>query len=98
MITNETRRESNYKTAPNKANRHAKILDLLKIKPMTAHELTEQLLILREINSYDRNAVSPRLTELKEAGKVEVVAKKYCKRTDRQVAVWKLKEESNDNC
>lgn len=92
MITHETRRESNYKTAPNKANRHAKILELLKIKPMTAHELTEELLSLGLIPYYDRNFVSPRLTELKEAGKVEVVVKKYCQRTDRQVAVWAIKE------
>ncbi len=92
MITHETRRESNDKITPDKATRQAKILALLQIKPMTAHELTEQLLILGAINSYDRNAVSPRLTELKEMGKIQVIGKKYCKRTDRQVAVWAIEE------
>lgn len=91
-ITDETRRDSYIETLPKTNDRKSLIKYLLQIKDMTAHELTEQLLILGLIPYYDRNFVSPRLTELKEAGQVEAVAKRYCKRTDRHVAVWKLKE------
>jgi hypothetical protein len=92
MITHETRKDSYLETLPKTNDRKSLIVYLLKIKEMTAHEITEQLLLLGLIPYYDRNFVSPRLTELKEVGKVEAVAKKYCKRTDRQVAVWKLLE------
>lgn len=91
-ITDETRRDSYIEVLPKTNDRKSLIKYLLQIKDMTAHELTEQLLILGLIPYYDRNFVSPRLTELKEAGQVEAVAKRYCERTDRQVAVWKLKE------
>ena len=91
-IERETRRDSYIEVLPKTNDRKSLIKYLLQIKDMTAHELTEQLLILGLIPYYDRNFVSPRLTEMKEAGQVEAVAKKYCKRTDRQVAVWKLKE------
>jgi hypothetical protein len=89
-ITNETRRASYAGIKNQTGPRRTLILELLERKPMTADELTEIMLHLRLIPYYDRNFVAPRLTELKEAGKVEVVSKKYCKRTDRQVAVWKL--------
>lgn len=91
-ITDETRRDSYIETLPKTNDRKSLIKYLLQIKDMTAHELTEQLLILGLIPYYDRNFVSPRLTELKEAGQVEVVGKKYSKRTDRNVAVWAIKE------
>ena len=97
-ITRETRRASYAGIKNQTGPRRTLILELLERRPMTADELTEKILHLRLIPYYDRNFVAPRLTELKEAGKVEVVAKKYCKRTDRQVAVWAIKEESNDNC
>ena len=95
MITAETRRDSYKEIVPKTADRKSLILWLLEIKDMTAHELTEQLLMMRLIPYYDRNFVSPRLTELKQAGAVEAVAKRYCKRTDRQVAVWRLNNDTN---
>jgi hypothetical protein len=91
-ITKETRRASYAGIKNQTGPRRTLILELLERRPMTADELTEIMLHLRLIPYYDRNFVAPRLTELKEAGKVEVVSKKYCKRTDRQVAVWKLLE------
>lgn len=91
-ITRETRRASYAGIKNQTGPRRTLILELLERSPMTAHELTEELLSLGLIPYYDRNFVSPRLTELKEAGKVEVVVKKYCQRTDRQVAVWAIKE------
>ena len=94
-ITKETRRDSYIEVLPKTNDRKALIIYLLKRRVMTAHELTEELLSLGLIPYYDRNFVSPRLTELKEAGKIQVVGKKYCKRTDRQVAIWAIEEGEN---
>jgi predicted transcriptional regulator len=92
MTTRETRRESFEKVKPEIPNRRALILQILEKGPKTAHEIVEALLNRKVIPYYDRNFVSPRLTELKEMGEVEVVGKKYEGRTDRKVALWKLKE------
>ena len=97
-IERETRRNSYQEVLPKTTNRHCLIVELLELKPMTAHELTMKLLDQCHINYYDRNFVSPRLTELKYAGKVETIGKKVSEMTGRPVAVWCLKEESNDNC
>lgn len=92
MSTKETRRESYFEILPKVETRKKLIIELLEKKPMTAHEITETLVEKELIPYYDRNFVSPRLTELKDAGKVEVSGKAYSPRTDRNVAVWKLKE------
>ena len=91
-ITNETRRESHQQIKPKKSDRKALIMEVLEQGAKTAHEITQVLLYMRVIPYYDRNFVSPRLTELKEMGEVEVVGKRYEGRTDRKVAVWQLKE------
>ena len=93
-ITNETRRESHQQIKPKKADRKALIMEVLEQGAKTAHEITQALLYRNIIPYYDRNFVSPRLTELKEMGEVEVVGKKYEGRTDRKVALWQLKEET----
>ena len=36
----------------------------------------------------DRNFVAPRLTELKEAGKVRVIGKRACIMSGKMIAVW----------
>jgi hypothetical protein len=92
-ITHETRRESHEQVKPKKADRKALIRGVLQDGAKTAHEITQALLYMRIIPYYDRNFVSPRLTELKEMGEVEVIGKKYEGRTDRKVAVWQLKED-----
>lgn len=89
MITRETRRESYEAIIPKAADRKSLILEIMGSRSMTAHEITEELLAKRYIKYYDRNFVSPRLTELKEEGRAEVVGKKYCSRTRRSVSVWK---------
>lgn len=91
MITQETRRESYHEVLPKTTNRQHQILRLLEIKPMTADELTEALLIMRHITRFERNAVSPRLTELMAAGVVETVGKRMGSR-GRMQAVWAIKE------
>ena len=92
MITKETRRESYEAITPKITDRKSLILEIMKDRAMTAHEITEELLAKRYIKYYDRNFVSPRLTELKEDGMVEVVGKKFCSRTRRRVSVWKAIE------
>ena len=91
MITAETRREAYYEVLPKTLSRHQQIINLLKIKAMTADELTEALLIMRHITRFERNAVSPRLTELMDQGKVETVGKRMGTR-GRMQAVWAIKE------
>ncbi len=94
MIEKENRRESYEAIQPKVPDRKALILEVLEKGPKTAHEIVEALLRERIIPYYDRNFVSPRLTELKEMELVEVIGSKYERRTDRKVSVWKLKEES----
>ena len=88
MITNETRRESYQAIIPKTMDRKRLILEIMKDKQMTAHEITEELLDKGHIKYYDRNFVSPRLTELKQEGIIETVGKKMCRRTNKKVAVW----------
>ena len=90
-IPQETRRESYHEVLPKISARHQQIIGLLEIKPMTADELTEALLIMRHITRYDRNCVSPRLTELASIDKVEVVGKRMGTQ-GRMQSVWAIKE------
>lgn len=85
-ITEETRRESNEKT--DRETRYKKILAVLEPGvEMTAREISYAL------QYSDLNAVKPRLTELRGLGKVLAVGKKYDKITDRNVTIYKRKED-----
>ena len=89
---NETRRESYDAIKAKRSDRRNLILEVLGSRQMTASELTEELLAKGYIQYYDRNFVAPRLTELKEAGIVETIGKRLCKRTNKNVAIWARKE------
>jgi len=93
MSTEETRRESYELILPEVDQRKKMILKILKKGPMTAHAITEQLWNRGLIPYYDRNFVSPRLTELRDMDVIEVVGKKFENRTNRKVTVWKIKEK-----
>lgn len=88
MITTETRAES-YSTL-NKTIRYAQIKQLLKnVYPdgLTCRELANYL-------GYDeRNYTAPRCTELVEKGELEVIGKRYDAKTNRNVAVYRIREE-----
>lgn len=90
--TTETRRESYDAIKAKRSDRRNLILEVLGSRQMTASELTEELLVKGYIQYYDRNFVAPRLTELKEAGIVETIGKRLCKRTNKNVAIWARKE------
>lgn len=59
---------------------------------MTASEIAEALYRLGYTPYPERNYAAPRLTELLEAGKVEVVGKRFCAKTGRMIALWAVKK------
>ena len=89
-ITMQTRSESYKSVMPNAKRRRDAILEILKDGDMTAVEVAEFLYAHGQIPFYERNFAAPRLTELKNEGKVKTVGKRYCQKTDRRVAVWAL--------
>jgi hypothetical protein len=87
-ITRETRRQSYDGILPERGERCRIILETLGSRQMTVEEITDELVANGSIKYYDRNFVAPRLTELKQAGVVEVVGKRPSKRTGKNTAVW----------
>lgn len=91
-ITRETRQEG-YESVLNKRTIRAElILEILDNGPMTASEIVKELLDRGVIKYYNRNFVAPRLTELKEEGRVEVIGKRPCIMSGKNVAVWQRVE------
>ncbi|MDR1464270.1 MAG: DNA gyrase [Oscillospiraceae bacterium] len=88
-ITEETRRESYHTVLPTVAIRQNAVLTVLReCGDMTAQELACELHRRGLTPSDERNFAAPRLTELKEAGKVQTVGKKICCRSGRNVTLW----------
>lgn len=93
-ITKETRRESYEAIQPGSNQRQKIILEVLGDREMTANEIAEILYTKGYTPFYERNFAAPRLTELKAAGKVKTVGKRYCEKTGRMAAVWvRIQEE-----
>lgn len=87
------RRESYNEIKPKRDSRKTMILEVLKNGDpggMTAEEIAQQLLQDGKITHIDLNFTRPRLTELKEDGKVEVVGKRRSLITNRNTAAWKV--------
>ena len=98
MITTQTRRASYEKVLTTLSLRQQIIL--LKFTSadnvrFTARELAEALYKDGAIISNDRNMVQPRLTEMVNAGLLEVVGKKRDELMGRHVAYYGLKMEEN---
>ena len=91
-ITQETQRESYESVKPTIMRRRVVILEILGNREMTANEIAELLYIRGVTPFYERNFAAPRLTELKAAGKVEVVGKRFSCKTGRKISVWKQVE------
>ncbi len=87
MITKETRAESLNEL--DKTKRYEEIRYALKNEAngLTARELAKKL------GSEERNYVAPRLTELTRKNEVEVISKRYDKKTKRNVAVYALNDK-----
>jgi len=92
-ITDETREESHEMILATASKRRVIILEILASNEMTANEIAEVLFEKGYTPFYERNFAAPRLTELKAEGKIEVVGKKYCERTGRKIAVWRIKNK-----
>lgn len=90
MISEENRREANISV--DKIKRYKQIKEILNRKgPLTAKEVAVELYRLKYTDNSDRNNAAPRLTELNKIYKeVEVVGKKICKYTGKNVAVYQL--------
>ena len=79
-----------------KRRRELILLLLWQYGKMTAQEISTLLYQKGVTPSEDRNYASPRLTELKQAGKVVAVGKKICRKTGRNVTVWQLTPAGKD--
>jgi hypothetical protein len=86
----ETRAEAHDLVDKNK--RYKQILECLQNKPQTAKEVACSMLARGYIPYCDRNFTAPRLTELSQMGKVDVIGRKECKWTHRQVSVYAIRE------
>ena len=83
VILEQCQIESYQKTKPDSPTRRKEILKALDIFDMTAREIAYKL------NYADLNAVKPRLTELVQAGLVDVVGKRFDEMTQRKVSVYR---------
>jgi hypothetical protein len=93
-VTGETRRESYTAIQEDAAARRRVILSILTERgQLTAREIAAELHRRGITPSDERNYSAPRLTELREAGKVVVTGKKICDRTGRSVALWAAAKE-----
>lgn len=88
----KNRREAYERVKPKRPNRKDMILDVLTAGDpggMTADEIGEQLVKDGKIFENNPNFTRPRLTELKDEGKVEVVGKR-ASNSGCSTAVWKV--------
>lgn len=93
MITTETRQLSLEDIRPKQKLRYEQILDRLCCGNKTAKEIAVELFELQLIPSTERNYTAPRLTELEQMGLVEVIDKRKCKWTGKQVAVYRMTQK-----
>lgn len=87
-IVEETRRKGFESIANKRKDRSDVILSVLGNKQMTVSEIVKALLDEGIIKYYDRNFVAPRLTELRDSGKVRVVGKRTCIMSGKMIAIW----------
>lgn len=91
-IALRNRREAYDQIKPKRPNRKAMILDVLTSGDpggMTADEIGEKLVESGKIPDNNPNFVRPRLTEMKDEGKVVIVGRRPGK-SGYNTAVWKV--------
>lgn len=89
FTTLETRKESHDKV--NKKLRYLQILDILGNRQMTAKEIAVEMEDKGYTTNDDRNNAAPRLTELCQQGKVDVIGKRECIYSGRRVSVYEVR-------
>lgn len=92
LISTQTRQLSFADIQEKKKVRYEQILNCLD-KPKTAKEIAVELYDIGIIPSTERNYTAPRLTELESMEYVEVVDKKKCQYTGKQVAVYRMTQK-----
>jgi hypothetical protein len=99
-ITMQTRRESYHQILETLGQRQADVLHELQLigsDGCTAGELAK---IMHEKNYFpkpERNFVHPRLTELKDAGVVEVIGKRKCNVTGKTCGIYRVVEDDGES-
>ena len=94
-IEMETRDEAHDKV--DKRLRYRQIIEYLNAEgDGTAKEIAVWMNRHKYTPTAERNFTAPRLTELKQAGVVEVCGKRTCKWTGRTVAVFRLAETEDE--
>lgn len=96
-ITLETKLESYYNELGKRANRYKQIIEILLNKRMTAKEVAIEMYNREYSLSSERNVSAPRLNELVNLGIAEVIGKKKCQYTKKNVAIYALKEEHKED-
>lgn len=92
VVSLETRRESYEKV--DKQKRYDQILEILKEEgKASASQISLKLYLKGYTYTTERNTSAPRLTELCIKGIVEEVGKEKDEVTNRNVTVYKIKEE-----
>lgn len=95
--TKAARREA-HNSVKSKINKRAQlVLDTLGDREMTASEIAEALLKSGAIPYFNRNFVAPRLTELKEAGILEIVGRRKATRSDICESIWARRKARRDS-
>lgn len=89
-VTPSTRGESNETV--DKAKRYRQILNILDGAKMTAKEIAVEMCRRGYTPTAERNFAAPRLSEMSDSGKVEVIGRKKCAYTGKTVAVYAVRE------
>lgn len=98
QITKETRIKAYEESRSTASTRRVAVYQALKeTGPMTAEELADELYRRGMVQLNHRSVVAPRLTELKEEGKVKTCGKRPSQFTGKLSAVWQATEEQNDD-
>lgn len=74
---------------------YIRIMQELKGKRLTAHEIADNLHKKNYITYPHRQMVAPRLTELERMERVEVVGKKFDEETKKTVSVYSIRNGWN---
>ena len=95
QVTKETRRESYENVRKNLGERQKQCFDgIVRMGGnATSNELARHLLAKGTIPYYNTNYTNPRLIELSELGLLEVVGKRKDAITNKNVAIYKVKEQ-----
>lgn len=91
LTTLDTKKESYDKV--DKGKRYREIIEILQEnkRPMTAKEISVAMYQKGYTPTSERNFSSPRITELLKNGTLDIVGKKKCKFTGKNVSVYELR-------